>query len=216
VESSSYAFLHQLAFAEAMIAAGRARFALLVQSSAASRLVEPYDVVAPYFGDAATAVVVGPVRGRGLLSSVHHTDGRYPDTLVASVPGGTWHDAGRAVIHIGDAAGMRAVLLGTVDLCAASVRDALAEAGCSSSSIQFFAMHQGTPWLRKLAQEYAGLAHASCVETFTKTGYLFSSILPVGLRMAQDQGLLQPGHLAVLFGGGTGMTYGAMVLEWGP
>jgi 3-oxoacyl-[acyl-carrier-protein] synthase III len=213
-EAATYSFLDQLAIADAMISAGRARCALLVQSCAASRLVEPDDPVAPYFGDAATAVVVAGTSRRGILSAVHFTDGRYPNTLVASVPKGTWYAAGRPVIHLADPAGMREVMLQTVDLCKSSVEAALARCEQPASAVRFFCMHQGTPWLRELAQEFSGLTAAASVETFTKTGYVFSAILPLGLRAAQEQHLLEAGDLAVLFSGGTGMTYGATVLEW--
>lgn len=213
-EAAAYSFLDQLTIADAMISAGRARCALLVQSCAASRLVEADDPVAPYFGDAATAVIVAGTSGRGILSAVHFTDGSYPNTLIASVPNRTWYASGRPVIHLGDPAGMRAVMLQTVDLCKASVEAALDRAREPASAVRFFCMHQGTPWLRDLAQEFSGLARASSVETFTKTGYVFSSILPLGLRAAQEQHLVQRGDLAVLFAGGTGMTYGATVLEW--
>ena len=213
-EAAAYGFLAQLTLAEAMIKAGRARCALLVQSSAATKLVEPYDVVAPYFGDGATAVVVGPVETGGVRGSVHYADGRFPDTIVAGVRGGAWYEAGQSVLHIRDAAKMRAVLLSTIDLCTQSVSVALERAGCSPSDVKFFCIHQGTPWLRRLAQEATGLTGARSIETFTKTGYLFSAIIPLGLRIAQDQGLIGKGDIVTLFGGGTGMTYGATVVEW--
>ncbi|MDB4955982.1 MAG: 3-oxoacyl-[acyl-carrier-protein] synthase [Myxococcales bacterium] len=214
-EAAAYTFLMQLTIAEAMIVSGRARCALLVQSCGASRLVENDNEVSPYFGDGATAVVVGNVASRGLLSSVHYADGQHPNTLIASVPRSTWYAEGRPLIHIGDAAGMRAVLLQTVDLCTKSVTAALAKAGCEPSAIRFFSIHQGTPWLRQIAQESSGLETAASVETFSETGYLFSAIIPLGLRKAEDEGILKPGDLITLFGGGTGMTYGATVLEWG-
>lgn len=214
-ESAAYSFLHQLTLAQAMIQAGRASYALLVQSSAATKLVEPHDVVAPYFGDGATAVVVGPVAGGGIRSSVHYTDGRFPDTIVAGVPGGAWYDAQRSILHIRNPGKMGGMLLGTIDLVTESVATALSRAGCRASDVKFFCIHQGTPWLRRLAQEATGLTHAHTIETFTRTGYLFSAILPLGLRFAEDGGLIAKGDIVVLFGGGTGMTYGATVVEWG-
>ena len=112
----TYAFMMQLTLAEAMIKAGRARRALLVQSTSASRLLDMTDPIAPFFGDAATAVVVGSVSdGRGIEASVHFTDGRYPRTLIAGVPGHRWCDEGRAMIHIGDAAQTQSVFLQTAD-----------------------------------------------------------------------------------------------------
>jgi 3-oxoacyl-[acyl-carrier-protein] synthase III len=191
------------------------RYGLLVQSCAASRLVEPHDPVAPYFGDGATAVVVGPVASGGILGSVHFVDGRYPDTLVAGVPGGAWYDPGRAVMHVADPAGLRAVLLQTVDLCKRSVDAVLPKCGCAPAAIDFFCIHQGTSWLLSLAQEATQLQRAATIDIFSKTGYLFSASIPLGLRLAEDSGVLGERDLALLFGGGTGVTYGATVIEWG-
>jgi len=215
IEAAAYSFLMQLSIAEAMIASGRARYALLVQSAVSSRLMQPDDPVSPYFGDGATAVVVGPVQGRGLCGSVHYTDGRYPRTIIAGVPGSTWYDEGRAVIHVGDPVGLGAVLMQTVDLCKTSVDAVLESTKLSPDDIDFFCIHQGTSWLRQIAQEFSGLGSAATIETFASTGYLFSAIMPLGLRMATDAGTLAPGDLVLLFGGGTGMTYGATVIQWG-
>lgn len=215
VEAAAYAFLSQLELAAALIRAGRARYVLAVQSSAATRLVAPDSALAPIFGDAATAVLVGPVAGAGIIAANHFTDGRYPDTLVAGVPGLTWYGEGRNVIHMADPVGMRDVLLQTVDLCQSSVQALLANAGVAPSSIDFFCIHQGTAWLRAIAQEVCEMAGARSVETFAETGYIFGAIMPYALRVAEDRGLLAAGDRVLLFGGGTGMTYGATLVEWG-
>lgn len=215
VEAAAYAFLSQLEIAAAMISAGKARYALLVQSSAATQLVEPTSALSPIFGDAATAVLVGPVETAGLLASNHFADGRYPDTLVAGVPGHSWYASGRSVIHMADPVGMRDVLLQTVDLCERSVTDVLGRAKLAPERVDFFCIHQGTAWLREIAQAQCGMAHARSIETFAETGYIFGAIMPYALRTAEDRGLLSAGDHVVLFGGGTGMTFGAAVLQWG-
>ncbi len=215
-DAATYSFMAQLTLAEAMIASGRARHALLVQSCGASRLIDPTDPISPLFGDGASAVVVGSVSaGRGILGSVHFTDGRYPRTLVASPRGRTWFDDGRSVLHVADPAQMHEVFLGTADVCKESVDQALARSGHAANEVDFFCVHQGTPWLRKVVQAHTGLEHARSIETFARTGYLFAAILPIGLRVAEDEGLLVAGKLAVITGGGPGQTFGAFVLRWG-
>jgi len=65
-------FLQQLVLAQTMIAAGRARYALLTQANVATRLIPSAAPSSAWFGDGATAVVVGPVAdGRGILSTSH-------------------------------------------------------------------------------------------------------------------------------------------------
>ena len=216
VEASSYSFLAQLALAEPVLAAGRARVALLVQSCAASRLLDPADPVSALFGDGAGAVVLGGVgEDRGILGAVHRVDGRYPRTLIGSVPGKAWYAEGRIVLHSADPASARQVFLQTVDRGKEVVDDVLARAGRRAADVDFFAVHQGTPWLRQVAQEYLGLGAAKSLDTFPSTGYLFAVSIPLVLQLAQQRGLLEPDHLLVLFGGGTGMTYGATIMRWG-
>ena len=215
-EGAQHAFLLQLSIAHAMIAAGQARTALLVQSSALSRLVDYTQPISAVFGDGATATVVGAVEGdRGLLAASHYVDGERPHTLIASVPGAAWYDDGRAMLHLADPAGMSDILLRTVDLSTEGIHAALDRAGLSPRDVDFFCMHQGMPWLRELVQDGAGLTAATAVDTFTRTGHLFAAFVPSTLIAAEQDGVLRDGALVVISGGGNGMTYGATVLRWG-
>lgn len=209
------AFQAQLEIAEAMIVAGRARCALLVQSCAPSRIIDPLDPNAPYFGDAATAMIVGPVdAAHGIETSVTFTDGRYGRTLIASVPGGKWYE-GPATLMVGDPEQTRAVFLQTADLCKVSIDHCLGATARTVADIDFVAMHQGAAWLRRVIWDYTGLADARSVEIFGEMGYLFASTIPASLAIAEDQQLLSAGDRVILVGGGTGMTYGATQLVWG-
>jgi 3-oxoacyl-[acyl-carrier-protein] synthase III len=216
VDGAQHAFLLQLSLARSMILGGEASHGLLVQSSALSRLIDPVSPISPMFGDGATAVVVGPVADdKGILASTHRTDGRLPNTLVASVPGKHWYDDGRSVLHMADPAGMRDILLRTVDVSRESILAALAAAGHAPADVDVFAMHQGMPWLRRLVQDHAGLDRARAVDTFATTGHLFGAFLTSTLVAARDQGAVGEGDLVVLAGGGNGMSYGAAVMRWG-
>ncbi|HEX3765443.1 MAG TPA: 3-oxoacyl-[acyl-carrier-protein] synthase III C-terminal domain-containing protein [Kofleriaceae bacterium] len=214
-EASGNSFLMQLTVAEQMIAAGRARHALVVQSAAGSRLLDPDSPMSPLFGDGASAVVIGPVASGGLLASVHRTDGSYPRGLIAAVPGRRWYDDGRIVLHSGDPGAMRQIFLETADRAAEVVGAALATAGQAAADVGLFAVHQGTPWLRRVTQTACGLVNARAVDTFATTGYLFGASIPLVLELAQHRSLVAPGDLVVLHGGGVGSTYSAIALRWG-
>jgi 3-oxoacyl-[acyl-carrier-protein] synthase-3 len=215
-DAAAYSFMMQLTLAEAMISSGRARVALLVQSCGASRFIDMADPLSPLFGDGATAVIVGRVsEGRGLRASVHHVDGRYPNTLVGSVRGGAWFDHGRGVIHVVDPAQMRAALMQTADACKESIDAVLAAAGHLASDVGVFAMYQGTPWLRRVVQDHVGLHQARSIDAFARTGYLFAAVLPAGLCLAERAGLLAEDDLVMATGGGSGMTFGSILMRWG-
>jgi 3-oxoacyl-[acyl-carrier-protein] synthase-3 len=214
-EASGYSFMMQLTLAEQMIASGRARYALLVQSAAGSRLLDREDPQSPLFGDGAAAVVVGRVPHGGLLATVHRTDGAYPRALIASVAGGRWYDGGNIVLHRGDLVEARQVFLETADRAIEVVGAALRDAGHAAADVDFFAVHQGTPWLRRVTQQVTNLVRARGIDTFATTGYLFGASIPLVLELAQRRGLLAPDSLVVMHGGGVGSTYGAIVARWG-
>jgi 3-oxoacyl-[acyl-carrier-protein] synthase-3 len=215
-EAAAYSFMLQMTLADSMIKSGQARCALLVQSCAASRIVDYTTPISTLFGDGATAVVMGPVSaGRGILAATHFADGSKPRTLVAGVPGGRWYDEGRSVFFVADPSQMQASFLETADVCKSSLDAVLDMARLSTRDVDFLAIYQGTPWLREVVREYAGLGHTRTIETFARTGYLCSGLIPAGLAMADRDGLLEPGHLLAMTGGGTGMTCGAIALRWG-
>lgn len=216
VEATAYSSLAQLALAEAMIRAGSARNALLVQSSVATRLVEPTDQSSVLMGDGATAIVVGRVAAPcGVLASVHHTDGRYPRSLIMSVRDGRWFDRGDVRVHVADPSQLRDAHLQIADTCASSATAALAKAGYSIRDVAFLCVFQGTPWLQRVVYEHMGVEHVTPFSIFERFAYMSSVTIPATLFLAEQEGRLGAGDLVVITGGGTGMTYGATVLRWG-
>ncbi|HEY0988982.1 MAG TPA: 3-oxoacyl-[acyl-carrier-protein] synthase III C-terminal domain-containing protein [Kofleriaceae bacterium] len=214
--AATYSFLMQLSLAHAMIASGQARLALLVQSCGASRSIALEDPISPLFGDGASAAVVGRVpAGRGILAAVHHCDGRFPDTLVAGVRGGSWSDPGRGVIHVANPVQMRDVFLATADVCKEGIDATLARSGRETTDVAFFAMHQGTPWIRSVVQRHAGLEHAQYIDSFAQTGYLFACTVPAALVLAERARLLADDDLVLATGGGPGITFGSIAMQWG-
>jgi len=190
-DAAGDSFLVQLALAEALIVAGRARCALLVQSSAPSRRLDMSDPSAPIFGDAATAAVVHPVSGAsGVEASVSLTGG-------AGVPGQATTDPAQVV-----------------EACKQTIDAALQRAGHHARDVRLLCMHQA-PWLCRLVIEAAGLHNAQTLDTYAQTGHIYASGIPAQLALAEKQGLVGAGELVVLAGGATGGAHGAVVLRWG-
>lgn len=216
-EAAAYSFLAQLTLAEAMLASGRARSALLVQSSTATRFAPQEDPGSVLLGDGATAVVLGPVAAtRGIEGAVHFADGRYPHGFVMSVPGGRWFDEGRPVMRTKDPAQMREVFLSTADVCKTGVEAVLAKTNHTIEEVDFLCVFQGTPWLREVVHQYIGVGAATrSTEIFTRFGYMSAAMIPANLYLAEQEGNLRDGDLVVLTGGGSGVAYGATALRWG-
>lgn len=216
VDAVCNSFQSQLNLAAGLIATGQYRCGLLVQSSSATRLLETHDTFTPFFGDGATAVVVGEVQpGYGLLSSVHRSDGALADGMVTGVPGKHWHDEGKVRAYVRDGLQTRTVFLSLLDYAKEVVPAAVAQAGLGLEDVTFYASHQATSWLRRGSQAYIGLEHAKTVDTFPFTATLSAANLPMVMATALSEGLLEDGDVVAMFSGGTGISYSGSVLRWG-
>jgi 3-oxoacyl-[acyl-carrier-protein] synthase III len=216
-DTACNSFLMQYSFGEQMIKGGKARYALIIQSSSILRACRPEDHFNVWFGDGATAAVIGPVaRGRGLVSESHRTDGSYYRALVTGCPGKRWYNGDQPpFVHTEDTAAARKMLLSICDMGKEVLQDAIAKAGLKPEDIDFYATHQSTHWFRKVTQDYIGLSNAKTFDSFTWTGSLAASNVPFMMAMGEREGLLEDDDLVAMFSGGGGLTYSGIVLRWG-
>ena len=212
------AFVLQLELAFAMIAAGRARRALLIQSSATSRYhQDPNDPMAPWIGDAATAVIVGPVaEGYGIMGNACRTDGSYYGASpTPGDPGIHWSQSKKLQSRIRDSARARTLLLDTVKMSHEVLVEALNNAGLTASDVDFFACHQGFAWLREAVQRFTGMDQARTVDTFQWAGSTLGCNIPLVLHTALKDGFLRDGDHTALFAGASGVIFKGTILRYG-
>ena len=215
VDSAGNSFLHQLELARALLAQPERHYALLVQSTAWSRLVPTDAYFAPTVGDAATAVVVGRVSGRrGILASAHFTDGSRYEALVTGVPGKRWHEGTPVTYSLSPKVAFE-MLLAIPDRAMALVTRALQSADLTTRDVDFYASYQGTVWIGPLAQASSGLSHARALHTFPWTGHVNTCAIPIALFEARERKLLHDDEIAVCFAGGSGETICALILRYG-
>jgi 3-oxoacyl-[acyl-carrier-protein] synthase III len=210
------AFLQHLALGESMIRGGAFRLGLVIQTSVMSRHVRREDPFSPWFGDACTAAVIGPVAdGRGILAHEHGTDGRVHGGLVMGVPDHQWYDDGRVVVYIADRDKVSAMFLSMAGEVDVLVERALGRAGVRRDQVRFFAAHQGTAWIGAAFQSHLGVDAAERVDTFPWAASVAGCNLPLILDTAVREGRLHDGDLVLGFSGAVGQTVGALVLRWG-
>lgn len=215
IDAACNSFANQLVVAQGLIASGRARYVLCTQSSSQSRLPATGEVIDTWVGDAASAVIIGPVReGRGLRSATFHTNGKLWGSLVCGVPGDRWQN-GRCSIYSEDPKSNLEWVTRLPHLARVAVDEALIDARIKHDEVSFFASHQGFRWLHAVTLSAVGLAHSKSVEHFTMTAAISSVSLPLQFALGQKEGLLKPDDIVVTFQGGTGMTWSATVLKWG-
>jgi 3-oxoacyl-[acyl-carrier-protein] synthase-3 len=216
IEGACNSFLLQMTLAQQLVAGGAAKNVLLVQSASFSAIIAPDSPMSPWFGDGATAAVVGPVApGRGILSAVHRADGSRQRAVVTGVPGKRWYEPGRLTGYAEDPVLSRDLILGSAERAMQVIPEALREAGASAGDVGFYACHQGTPWLRVATQEYCGLTSARSLDTFPMFGSMTACNIPLVLSVARRERSLGEDDLVVMFAGGTGETWSSIVLRWG-
>jgi 3-oxoacyl-[acyl-carrier-protein] synthase III len=215
IEGACNSFLLQLGLAEQMIRGGQAKKALLIQSSGFFHITKPEDHHSAWFGDGATAVVVGPVgEGKGILGRSHRTDGSFHKAVYPACAGKRWYD-GPVLLWNEERATARKMLLSIADLAKTSLDEALEAAGHRPEEMDFYATHQSTLWFRKVTQEYARLSKARTFDSFAWTTSLGASNIPFMLAMGEKERLLKDGDLVAMHTGGGGITWSSMILRWG-
>jgi 3-oxoacyl-[acyl-carrier-protein] synthase-3 len=216
IEGACNAFILQIELARRMIGTSDARYALLVQTCNISPILPVGEPHSPWFGDACTAVVLGPVAGdHGVLGAAHATDGRYYGAIIAGVPGGVWYGPGDLRLYSQDSLAAVRSFLDIPDKAAEVSAMALQRSGCVMTDVSFYAPHQPTSWFRRVTQEHLGLEHARTIDTFPWAASASAANIPLGLSVAEREGLLVPGDVVLMFAGGAGLSYSSMVMRWG-
>jgi 3-oxoacyl-[acyl-carrier-protein] synthase-3 len=216
IDAVCNSFLAQLALARDFLSAGRARYALLVQSSSVSRICDYGEWYSAFLGDGATAVILGPVKeGRGLVGMAHRVDSRNTKGIVTGVSGAEWYEAGRLVASIGDKEAARRILFLTPDIAREAFGEVFELAGEGPESVDFLACHQVAGNLRNQIQRLVGMSNAKFVDTMPWAGTLSSANIPLQLSCGQRESLLREDDLVGIFGTGTGSTGSVALLRWG-
>jgi 3-oxoacyl-[acyl-carrier-protein] synthase III len=216
VDSVCNSFITQLELASALLQTGRARYALLVQSSAVSRIADTNDWYSAFLGDGATAVLVGPVaEGRGYLGSAHRVSSENHMGILTTGEKGSWWQEGRCVAKLPDKEAAKRTLFQTQDLGKEVILDTLETLGLSSADVDFYASHQAAGNLRRQTQELAGMTRAKFIDTLPWAGTLSSANIPLQLACASRDNILRSGDLVAMFSMGAGSVVSAAVMRWG-
>lgn len=210
------AFMQQLIMADAMIRTGQIKIAVIVQACAMNRFLQQEDQFSAWFGDGATAVVVGQVaEGHGILAVRHATDGSVYGGCVTGVPGKRWYDEGKTVIYLESARGARNQFLRIGDTAKPLMEQALGVAKLTTADVDFLACHQASAWLPPAVAEQTGLEHARRVDTFPWAASLSGANLPLVMSAAEKDAMLRAGDVVAMYSGAAGMTASAMLFRWG-
>ncbi len=223
MEMACATILGQLSFAAALIEAGRARNVLITGSHLATRAFPFLHPASPGFGDAATAIVVGPSERPGLLAAFGVSQGEYYDTVAwrrSQENDTAWYEAG-GPMYVGsyDRDGFTQILHDTVRLGRDAVVEAALRSGVPVTDIDVLACVQPRRWVPIGIAEALGLSPDRAPQTYEELANLGACGVVANLIEARRRGLLKPranGEPATvaLYAQGAGFTRAAMIVRW--
>jgi 3-oxoacyl-[acyl-carrier-protein] synthase-3 len=173
--------------------------------------------VAVLFGDGAAAVVLQATeREEGVIGSVLGCDADARQTL--RVRGIGCGYAGRGVVlgdTLWDFDGQAIFKRAVRGMSDASER-VLRERGVDAGEIDLVVPHQANLRIIEAVAKHMELPMEKVVVTVHKYGNMSAATVPVSLVDALKEGRVKPGSLVLMPGFGGGLTFGALLVRWGP
>jgi 3-oxoacyl-[acyl-carrier-protein] synthase-3 len=199
--------------ADAYIAAERADTILVIGAEVLTRLLNwQYRTTAVIFGDGAGAAVVRRVeKGAGFMSWCLGSDGRgYDQVTYGNVEKGAY--AACEFGHI-DMVGPDVFKFAT-DIFPRQAYVCAEKAGIRVDDIDLWVPHQANYRIIEAAARRIGLPMDRVMVNIDKYGNTSTATVPLALRDALDAGRIKSGDKVLLAGFGSGLTWGAGLLEW--
>jgi 3-oxoacyl-[acyl-carrier-protein] synthase-3 len=213
-------FVYALAMAAGAVSSGLHDNVLVVGAEAISRIIDQEDRgTAILFGDGAGAVMVAaaPAGERGILGFDLGNDGAGGCSL--NVPAGgsripASHDTVDQRLHYMHMNGSEVYKFAT-RVVALSARRVLATCSLGVEDVDLFVPHQANIRIIESAAHKLGLPMDRVYTNLQRYGNTSCASIPLCLSEARAEGRLKPGDTALLMGFGSGLTWGACLIEWG-
>ncbi|ORE96568.1 beta-ketoacyl-ACP synthase III [Acuticoccus yangtzensis] len=208
-------FVFAMTTADALIAQGLAKRALVIGAETFSRILDWEDrTTCVLFGDGAGAVVLEAAEGagtdkpRGLIAACLRSDGAHKDKLY--VDGGPSSTQTVGHLRMRGQEVFRFAVSATVDV----VEDVFAKAEMSADDIDWFVPHQANKRIIDSSAKKLGIAPEKVILTVQKHGNTSAASIPLALAAAAEDGRIKRGDVVLLEAMGGGFTWGAVLVRW--
>jgi 3-oxoacyl-[acyl-carrier-protein] synthase-3 len=219
-------FVYGLGLSEGLIASGQATTILLVTADTYSKYIDPKDkATRTIFGDGAAATLIraqdhatpsfGPfvfgTDGRGGMDLVVPNSGaRLTSTLASAGPSKQTNPPQRNVLHMNGSK----VFNFAINTVQASVSELLSKAGLDLGQVDLFIFHQANAYLLEEIRVSLQIPVEKFVVTMRDTANTVSSTIPIALKEAENNHLLNEGSTVMLVGFGVGFSWAATLVRW--
>jgi 3-oxoacyl-[acyl-carrier-protein] synthase III len=220
INAACSGFVYALALGDSCIRAGLFRTVLVIGAETFSRIVDWNDrATCVLFGDGAGALVLRATdEDYGLLATTVGSDGSRADLLL--VPGGGSRMPASAStiedrLHMVRMDG-REVFRFAVGVLPRITEQVIAAAGWTLDDVDLFVAHQANVRIIQSAARSLGLPDEKVYVNVHRYGNTSAASIPIALCEAYEEGRLHDGSAVVLAGFGSGLSWAASALRWGP
>ena len=210
-------FVYGVDMATQAIRSGSIRTAIVIGSETMSRIIDWQDrSTCILFGDGAGAIVLqGSSEYGGVLSSVLRSDGSGYDLLgvpsVGSIDIAYNTDRKPYKMHMNG----REVFRFATRIMGESIEQALEKADLTIEDVSVVVPHQANNRILESAARNLKLDESKFISTVEQFGNTSAASIPMALCVALEQGRIKDDDNIVLIGFGGGLTWAAMVIQWG-
>jgi 3-oxoacyl-[acyl-carrier-protein] synthase-3 len=218
-------FIYALSVADQFIKTGMYKTILVVGAEIQSSLMEMNDRgrnISVIFGDGAGAAVLqaSEEKGRGILSTHLHADGRFAEELYVKDPGSSRKPEARVDPQLMSGPTVRAHMNGNAVFKHAVVRfhevvmEALKANGYSREDLDLLVPHQANLRISNYLKEQLSLRDDQVYNNIMRYGNTTAASIPLALSEAKAEGLLKPDSLVCLAAFGSGFTWASALIRF--
>ena len=212
-------FVYSLTTAASLIRSGVYRSILIIGAETLSKITDYTDrTTCVLFGDGAGAALVERSDEDCFLGSDLGSDGSDPTVLY--MPGGgskfPYNRNGELTDQRLGYIKMQgqSVFKFAVNQMAASTRNALSQAGLTTSDIDFVVPHQANLRIVDATVKMLGVPPEKCIVNIAEYGNTSAASIPIALAEAVENGLIKNDNVIVLVAFGGGLSWGCVVWRW--
>ena len=225
IRNACSGFIYGLSVADQFIKTGMYKNILVVGAEIQSSLLEMNNRgrnVSVIFGDGAGAAVLTATndKGKGILSTHLHTDGRFAEELYVKDPGSSRSPEERMNKELMDGVTVRAHMNGNMVFKHAVVRfqeviqEALDANGYTKEDIDLLVPHQANLRISNYLKEQLSLSDSKVYNNIMRYGNTTAASIPIALSEAWAEGLLKKDYLVCLAAFGSGFSWASALIRF--
>lgn len=219
-------FVYGLALTKSLIFTGVATNILLIMSETYTKHIHPMDKsTRTIFGDGAAAALISGGSEERIGQFILGTDGKGAQHLI--IPSGGQkikRNAGTSMEVEDESGNIRSqenlfmdgpeVFNFTISTVPDMVRKVMQKNSVDINDIDLFVFHQANKFMLEYLRNNLNIPSEKFYINMLNIGNTVSASIPIALKMAEEQGILNKGDTVLLAGFGVGYSWGATVIRW--